>query len=63
MTNPSTVHVYPIREREHDTEHGSDCWCAPEVEDYRAMGGGLLIIHRDRTTGPWAAVCSSYTAT
>lgn len=26
------LHVYPVREREHDISGEAECWCAPEVQ-------------------------------
>ena len=44
------VHVYPSYGREHrigSVDDKCDCWCSPEVEDYRPTGGVLLFIHRE----------------
>lgn len=36
------IHVYPLFGREHDTEHGMDCWCEPYRDDKEPRE----IIHR-----------------
>lgn len=27
------IHVYPMFGREHDTDHGLDCWCWPTFDE------------------------------
>lgn len=46
----NVVHVYPT-DRPHVTEGWplNECWCEPEIQDYRDSGGGVIVCHRKPT--------------
>lgn len=47
MTDTYYVHVYPVEDDEHDTDHGPRCWCGVDLEH---EPNGVVVIHRDRAS-------------
>lgn len=46
MGNPFIIHVYPTHQGEpkHDTFHGGECWCEPQLEE--VDNSRVMWVHR-----------------